>query len=215
MTTYTTTFPSTENPISEGGEWENTVSVTWSHPVTTTGGSPGTAQGPSSASINDAVARLKNGSWGRAQDVSLTASVPGSPTGNPELESHLHMTMTTGPDNITTYEGDYPWNVNKWDFFIVRWDGGQGTFSVLNSGSVLNTPVDGDVLEMKDDGSGNFDTLLNGSTTGITAGPDTTYTTGNPGIGFDNDTSSVVCKGYTATDGVTIVAAYLDPAFLI
>src|SRR5690242_18845250 len=40
---YTTTFPLTENPISEGGHWINTVSATWNAPVSTVGGSPGHA----------------------------------------------------------------------------------------------------------------------------------------------------------------------------
>ena len=201
MTTYA--FPSTlttENPISDGGNWGNAASGTWTNPVTTTAGTPGSAQGPGSSGTNDAIALLQTGSWGRAQDVSLTASVS-SPTGNPELEPNLH-----GTQNATQtfgYEGDTIWNTNKWDCVIARWDGNQGNVTVIGSGSFLTSPADGDVIRHFDDGSGNMTMKVNGTTV-CTSTTDTTYTTGRPWIGFDVGAGSgVVCKGYTATDGVT------------
>lgn len=200
---YTTSFPNTENPISEGGNWSNTVSATWTFPVFTTGGAPGTADATGASSFNDGVT-LKSGTWGRAQDVTTTTSISGTPVGNPEVENHLHMTMTPGaPDQITTYEDDRVWNVDKWSVNIARWDGAQGNFALIGGGNVLVAPLDGDTHRMTDDGAGNFTTYLNGTPTGFNAGPDTTYIGGNPGLGLDNCDGHVRVKGYTATDGLS------------
>jgi hypothetical protein len=64
--TYTTNFPLTENPISEGGNWVNgaVVGLDWSNVSTT----PGLAIGRNSGTVNyaDAVA-LVTGAGGRTR----------------------------------------------------------------------------------------------------------------------------------------------------
>jgi hypothetical protein len=69
--TYTTNFPLTENPISEGGKWINgkTVGLDWSNASTTPGLAIGRESGTSG--YDDTVALL-TGVWGPNQTVSAT-----------------------------------------------------------------------------------------------------------------------------------------------
>ena len=69
--TYTTNFPLTENPISEGGKWINgkTVGIDWANVSTT----PGLAIGRQSSSIKyDDATALLTGTWGPDQSVTAT-----------------------------------------------------------------------------------------------------------------------------------------------
>src|SRR5690242_2127992 len=103
---YTTTFPATENPISEGGHWINTVSATWNAPVSTVGGSPGHAVGLNSTGFNDSIAML-TGSFTADQKVTVTAFRGTGAIGTAEIELLLRMTMVPGsPDKVFTYEID-------------------------------------------------------------------------------------------------------------
>src|ERR1700733_9998746 len=76
---YSTSFPLTENPISEGGKWINgtTVGLDWNN-VYTSGGFAG-GVGPSSTTYADPAAILA-GSWGPNQTVQATVrvSTPGA-----------------------------------------------------------------------------------------------------------------------------------------
>jgi hypothetical protein len=196
---YTTNFPLTENPISEGGRWTNTVSATWNAPVSTVGGSPGHAVGVSSSAFNDSIAML-TGSW--SPDQKVTGVVfRGGASGPAEVELHLRMTMIPGlPDRVKTYEIDFIPNLVG----IVRWDGSQGTYTGLAS---VATPTlnNGDVIEATAIGPANAVVItvsMNGSvilTFTDTAG----LATGNPGIGFDAGSpangANLGLRSFTAT----------------
>lgn len=205
---YSTTFALTENPISEGGSWENTVSATWTAPVITSGGN---ATGPASTGVNDAVARL-TGTWGADQTISGVAFVGGAFAGAPEIELHLRMTMD--PDNgihvdhINTYEIDIiPTN----GIYVVRWEGGQGNLSVIGSPVVIGAVADGDVFEASITGPGSNCTIVvkkNGSTLmSVTDNDGLGYSTGNPGIGLDAGSAADGAKfgwqSISATDGLS------------
>jgi hypothetical protein len=73
--TYTTTFPQTENPISEGGNWINglTNGIDWADVATTPGKAFGT-QTVNSPNYSDSTALL-TGSWGPTQTLQAVVFV--------------------------------------------------------------------------------------------------------------------------------------------
>lgn len=206
MTTYTTAFPNSEQPLSEGGNWTNAASGTWTIPVSSAAGSPGHASGPGSASTNDSVAFLTGSVFGN--DQSVTTTVFGAPYGGAELEVHLRGTATAGPDKIFTYEFDF---FQPRSCAIVRWDGTQGTFVDLTGGGITlpAMPTDGDTIICSVSGAKgsvllSFSVAGSFSFSGSTTDTDGTngLASGSPGIGFDNATSdSYGFKGFTASDG--------------
>jgi hypothetical protein len=198
---YTTNFPGTENPISEGGRWTNTVGATWNNPVSTVGGSPGHAVGLNSTGFNDSIAML-TGSFTADQKVTVTAFKGTGAIGGAEIELHLRMTMVPGsPDKVFTYEIDVI--PAQREIVIVRWNGPQGNFTSLSSGPISGIN-DGDVIEATITGPANavvITVTLNGVT--IVAATDVAgYATGNPGMGFDAGTpadgANFGAKSYTA-----------------
>ena len=186
---FSTTFPATENPISEGGKWINTVSATWNAPVSTVGGSPGHAVGLNSTGFNDSIAML-TGSFNPNQEVMVTVFRSGAPgaSGDAEIELHLRMTMVPAaggnPDRVFTYEVDVLPSAGK--IVVARWNGPQGDFMNLNSGSISGIN-DGDVIDATVTGpaSAAVITVKLNCVTIVTATDTTGLATGNPGIGFD------------------------------
>ncbi len=200
--TYTTTFPLTENPISEGGNWMNgkVVGLDWSDVQTTPGFAFGA--GPMSGGYDDPTA-VVTGAWGPNQTVQATVhSINQSSSVYDENELRLRTTIT--PHSITGYEinnrclkgqsGSY--------LAIVRWNGPFGDFTTLVAYSGAQYGVgDGDVV--KATMIGNVITVyVNGTQMGTAT--DSTFTTGNPGIGLDGPLSTTRNHGFTsfsATDG--------------
>jgi chitodextrinase len=201
---YTTNFSLTENPISEGGHWVNTVSATWNAPVSTVGGSPGHAVGLNSSAFNDSIAML-TGSFTPDQKVTATA-FRGGASGPSEIELHLRMTMVPGaagdPDRVFTYEIDVVPSLSA--IFIVRWNGPQGMYTVLETGSIAGVN-DGDIIDATVTGPGNAAVItVNRNGAPVVSTTDTAgYASGNPGMGFDAgnpaDGANLGFKSYTAT----------------
>lgn len=189
---YSTTFPLTENPISEGGNWTNTISGSFNAPVVTSGGN---ATGPSSTGFNDSIAML-TGTYGRDQTITATAYRGGS-SGAAEIELHLRMAMfpngigggSPGANEIQTYEVDLV--PSSGGLELVKWNGPQGTFTNLQGGFLVGGVInDGDVFEVSaigPAGSTAFVVKQNGTTI-LTYTDTSAFTAGNPGIGFDAGT---------------------------
>jgi hypothetical protein len=200
---YTTTFPNTEDPISEGGNWTNTVNATWNNPVSSVGGSPGHAVGLNSTGFNDSIAML-TGSFTANQKVTVIAFRDTGAIGPAEIELLLRMTMVPGsPDKVFTYEIDVI--PAQSEIVIVRWNGPQGDFTNLNSTSSPITINDGDAIEATIIGPANavaITVTLNGTVV-VTANDSAGYATGNPGMGFDAGTpangANFGIKSYTVT----------------
>lgn len=193
--TYTTSFPGTENPISESGNWSSATSgagASFGNVQTT----PGLAFGVSlPTSFGDPTAIL-TGSWGTTQEVTATV-FKGAPTGgNQEVE--LRFLITYGSNTVTGYEINCSVVSNY--IQLVRWDGPSGSFTQLDQltpGGCAN----GDVLDGTATVSGGtvtFTMKVNGSlktftTCGCTNPHDSgggAFLTGAPGIGFFNDTGA-------------------------
>ena len=179
--TYTTNFPNSENPISEGGRWTNggAVGLDWLN-VETTGGSPGTAYSSAFVSgYNDCIAVLS----GFPADQTVQATVyrrPGyTAPSTHEVELLLRFKITA--HSARGYEMDFWFGGSTLQ--VVRWDGPVGSFdtNVPCSGPGPQGLVTGDVVKAQIVGS-TITVYKNGNL--ITTCNDTKWTDGNPGIGF-------------------------------
>jgi hypothetical protein len=177
---YTTTFPSTENPISEGGNWINgkTNGLDWADVRTTPGFAFGTQSGTNG--YDDSTALL-TGTWGPDQTAEATVHLgnQGVPPIYEEVELRLRSAISA--HTCTGYEITFQArSVSNAYVQIVRWNGPLGSFTYVTdrNGPGLH---DGDVVKATIQGS-TITVYLNG--TQILQGTDSTYATGAPGIGF-------------------------------
>jgi len=183
--TYTTKFPLTENPISEGGKWVNggTAGLDWTN-ILTIGGveaygtNPGTGNG-----YNDSTAVLQgDGPWGPNQLASgvvyLTAV-----NNSYYAEVELRLNTTVVAHNITGYECNASINNDGTQYFsIVRWNGPINNFTQLSTVHGAPPILNGDMLSCQNIG-GVISLYHNGTL--LESVTDTTYTGGSPGIGTD------------------------------
>ena len=179
--TYTTNFSLTENPISEGGNWINggTTGLDWfnvrtdgthAHGNTTTG------------SYTDPTALL-TATWAPNQTVEATVySVNQTASYYQEVELRLRSSISA--HSITGYEILFRCLKTPSAYMeIVRWNGPVGDFTYLRqySGSEYGV-ANGDVVKATINGS-TITVYINGVQKGTAT--DSTYATGNPGIGFN------------------------------
>src|SRR5215831_17743927 len=196
--TYTTNFPLTENPISEGGHWINglTTGIDWSDVQTTPGQAFGTEMGPNYA---DPTALL-TGSWGPTQTVQAVVYILAADSSTFE-EVELRLRSSLSAHSCTGYEVIFSVKPDRPYCQIVRWNGPLGDFSLLNARRV--GVVNGDVVKATAVGS-TITSYINN--TAIFSVNDTTYPSGNPGMGFYlyGGLGSPLNSGfssYTASDG--------------
>jgi chitodextrinase len=176
---YTTNFPLTENPISEGGNWINgkTDGVDWGDVRTT----PGLAFGTNAGGFADSTAIL-DGSWGPDQMAQATVHSVNQ-TDNIYEEVELRLRSTILAHSNTGYEINFRCSKTGNTYSqIVRWNGPLGNFTYLwaSSGSQYGV-ANGDVVKATMIGNV-ITTYLNGVQ--LAQVTDNTYATGNPGMGF-------------------------------
>lgn len=204
---YSTNFPGTENPISEGGRWMNgaTVGLDWKNVQTR----PGLAYGadPSgNPNFNDPTAIL-TGTWGPTQTVQATVYSVNQQTGNINEEVELRLRSTMTPHSSTGYEILFRCNHDGgWYTDIVRWNGPLGNFTPLShlglppgifNGDVVKATIVGNVIKV----------YINNVQ--INTATDSTFTSGNPGMGFylhngANLNADFGFTTYSASDGGTV-----------
>lgn len=179
---YNTTFPYTQNPISENNSWLNGQKdgLDWYNAQTNNGRAYGT---PSSDAYTDPTAVLNYTAFGKNQSVIGTAFCD-SPGSSQEVELRIHSNISA--HNINGYEA--LWNCAGNAHQIVTWNGPLANFSLIaESGSGISN---GDIIKMTMFGT-NITTYKNGvlQLTGI----DGNFTGGSPGIGFNYNNGA----GYT------------------
>jgi hypothetical protein len=171
--TYSTTFSATESPISESGAWTHNGTL-WTKVDTSGGLAFGTQD--NSGGFDDSYAYLSG--FPPNQSASLVVH-KGSPSGFQECEIILRWLDSSG--NARGYECNLAWDGGYAE--IVRWNGSLGDFTYIAAqgsggpGSV----ADGDVFSAQIVG-GVITSFLNGVP--LNTATDSTWTTGNPGIGF-------------------------------
>ncbi|MBS0367657.1 MAG: hypothetical protein JSS57_00505 [Proteobacteria bacterium] len=195
---FSTTFPATENPISQGGIWVNgrDTGIDWKNLKTNGSGVfAESLTGQTAGVYDDGIAHLSTGyhSFAANQYVQATVYRAASYTAGHEIELLLRFQITA--HNARGYE--VYWSTND-GLALVRWEGAVNSFTPLvNTSLVAN---DGDVLRFEASGS-TLTVKVNGVQKLQTT--DSTWTTGQPGIGnnpYDaaGTPTSFGWKNYTA-----------------
>ena len=201
---YATSFPLSENPISEGGRWINggTVGLGWTNVSTT----PGLAIGQQiGASYTDATALL-TGTWGPDQMASATVhTVSQNDACFQEVELRLRSALSA---NVSRgYEISFKMSQTSGAYLIiVRWNGALGDFTYLFNQTGTQFGIkNGDVVSAKIVGNV-ITAYINGVPMGqadITSIVGTVYTTGSPGMGFNLENAPAGCSGTNGNYGFT------------
>lgn len=125
--TYTTNFPATENPISEGGNWRNgqREGIDWKDIRTVPGLAFGT-QGGTPPPYDDSTAVL-NGTWGPDQTVEAKVKTVNQ-NGSINQEVEIRLRTTINARSLSGYEVLYKVTHDGNQYHqIVRWHGPIGT----------------------------------------------------------------------------------------
>ncbi|HKV75110.1 MAG TPA: Ig-like domain-containing protein [Gemmatimonadales bacterium] len=186
LRTYSTTFPLTELPVSEGGNWVNgfTDGKQWSDVQTTPGLAFGRQQIDWARSYSDGTALL-TGTWAANQQATATVFSTGPAPDNYYQEVELRLRSNITANSNTGYEISFKVSSNSSAYLIVvRWNGAWGDFTYLpggGSGSQWGVK-NGDVVSATIIGN-QISVYKNGVL--VTTSTDNTYTSGAPGIGFN------------------------------
>ena len=205
MTSFSTTFPTTQNPVSAGGGLITSTSpgVNWSGLKLGGGGnlpvapvdvvSPGLAESVDYGNTNygDALA-VATGTWSPDQSASVVVgNLAAQAGGYEEFEVHLRTNPTTGAGYEIT------WGYNNNYIAVATWNANGGytnlyfaeTSTAIHPGDTLTASIKGNVITLYDNGVQEAQ---------IT---DNTFTSGNPGFGFNQGgTHEYGISSFSATD---------------
>jgi hypothetical protein len=181
---YSTSFPASEKPISEGGCWINgkTVGLDWSD-VETSGG---LAFGKDLPTLYADPAAVLSGTWSPDQEAEAKIRVE-KPLSGCCREVELHLRMTIAPHSITGYEILCSVAFTDPYLTIVRWNGPLNDFTYLAKaklgcadGDVLKATMIGDTITVYRNSEKIIDTKDSKFPSG-----------GSPGIGFWDTTNNI------------------------
>lgn len=187
---YSTNFPLTENPISEGGVWARggTEGLDWTNPLTT-GGHAVASTTPTPTRYSDDIAIIKSSAVAFSANQYAQGTVYLAPgyTGNGgghEVELLLHFSISA--HDAHGYE--ILWGIPGY-MAVVRWNGpvtsyapiydpGVGSIPVPKDGDVLRAEISGNIIKVFRNGTQVGPNIDVGSVGG------TVWSTGQPGMGF-------------------------------
>jgi len=189
---YTTDFPNTENPVSDGGRWLNGGSNggDW----TDVSSSARRAIGHQvEASYTDATAILK-GPWGSDQRAAATVFTTAALDGDCYSEVELRLRSSISLHSNRGYEVSFKVSEAETAYLIiVRWNGRLGDFTYLFRGDGKAYGVkNGDAIEATVVG-----TAITAYKNGVKVGQatDNVFADGSPGIGFNLENAKPGCRG--------------------
>jgi hypothetical protein len=227
---YSTTFPLTENPISESGSWVGgsgagaTFASLWARGKVWRGGrlwgnvqtASGLAYGVSEPTDFGDPTAILTGKWEPAQTVTATVKINKIPTGRCCHEVELRLRTTISSKSITGYEAYCSVMPNNPYCHIARWNGPNGSYWNFETGSSATYLKDGDVIQATVNGTNptvvtlfkNSAQILQASDSGAAGGGFGRFgpwTSGNPGIGFydnpDSNWKDFGFSSFSASDG--------------
>ena len=203
--TYSTTFPQTENPISEGGNWVNggVVGLDWSDISTTPGLAIGNQTG---RNLSDSTAVLQTLQWAPNQKATAVVVTTGTPLDNCFQEVELRLRTVIAAHRITGYEINYKFSSDSTAYMqIVRWNGNFGDFTILRSFNGQQFGVtNGDTVMATVVGSV-ITAYKNGKQQGQVT--DSTFSSGSPGMGFNLTNDTAGCPGTNGNYGFSTFSA--------
>lgn len=186
---YSTSFPLSENPLSESGKWVDGKAdgLDWNDPLSASGKAYASVQSGIGASrYDDSIAHLKASSQAfnsnqYAQGVVYLAS--GYSGASHEVE--LLLRFSIGANDARGYE--ILWGLKGY-IAVVRWNGPRGDYTPLYDPGLGSMPVphDGDVLRAAIVGN-SITVSLNGAAVAnvdVSAAGGQVWSAGQPGIGF-------------------------------
>jgi len=195
--TYTTSFPITENPISDRGKWVNgkDVGIDWANIATIPGLAYGTESG--GRGYDDSTALL-TGTWGSDQMAEATVHTANQ-NDNIYEEVELRLRSSVSGHRLTGYEINFRCSKTAKAYTqIVRWGGRLGKFKILNGHDGANYGVvAGDVVKATIIGNV-ITAYINGVQ--VLQATDDVYATGSPGMGFFLQGGTGVNKDYGFTN---------------
>ena len=215
---YHTTFPNTENPISQGGLWAGGQSAggnLWGNVQT----SPGLAFGVTEPTQFGDPTAILTGAWGANQTVQGVVVSTGSITGTCCHEIELRLRTTISSSSISGYEAYCSLLSSDAYCHIARWNGPNGSYCNIEDSSPSVYAHNGDILKATVTGTSttiitlfrNGSQIAQATDTGQNCSPGGSggpFTSGNPGIGFydnqDSNWSNFGFSDFWATDGVPV-----------
>jgi hypothetical protein len=180
--TYTTSFQADENPISEGGQWTNGQAdgLDWKNVRTKSGLAFG-ADDSGDPHFADPTAVL-TGEWAPNQTAQAKVYTVNQGVRNVDEEVEIRLRTTISPHRNTGYEINFRCRHDGSQYVeIVRWNGRLGDFTYLRQVEGGPGLYDGDVVRASIIGNV-ITAFING--TQVAQATDTTFTRGNPGMGF-------------------------------
>jgi hypothetical protein len=202
---YSTSFPLTENPISEGGKWVNggsggsgTPGIDWTNILTVSGVEAYGSNSGTSPGYDDSTAVLQGIGFTWAQNQTASGVVylhDNVNTQDPEVELRLNTTISA--HSITGYMCSFSVKNDGSQYAgFGRWNGAYGNFTSLGLVTGFSAIVNGDTISCKRVGS--TLTMFHNGNLLLTA-TDSTYLGGSPGISTNID-------GNGGTGGATNIA---------
>jgi hypothetical protein len=203
VVSYSTSFPANENPMSENSIWVQGggTGLDWQD-IKTTGGTACASN--TSSGFNDCIAHLDSAFQQIPSDHHATGTIfkAGGYIAPDSHECELLLRWLIGPHSARGYENTLPFSGGAQ---MVRWNGVLNDFTILsptgpgggpfNNGSVVKAKIVGSTLTLYQDG------------TQILTVNDSTFTTGNPGVGaFVRPATGQVKESYCWADFSTSVA---------
>jgi hypothetical protein len=212
--TYTTNFPLTENPISEGGNWiggQSAGNNLWGNCRTNGSMVYGVSE---PTDFGDPTAIL-TGTWEPNQTVQATVKIVSAPSSTGEVELRLRTTINSTNHTITGYEVYCSVVTNNEYCNIARWNGANGSYCNIQTSSPDIHLVDGDVFKATVTGTNpviitgyrNGTQIIQAIDSGQSSddcpgGAHAPFTSGSPGVGFwDGSFTGFGFSSFTASDG--------------
>jgi len=171
---YSTNFPGTEDPLSEGGAWSNN-GLDWTVVQTANGVAQGTLTG--TVGYDDSYARLSG--FTSYQSASAVIHLNSGIDSSCTHEVEILLRCTDAPHSVKCYECNLSFDGTYCE--IVRWNGAVGDFTYLARGTPHAAPRNGDTFKAVAQGD-LIIVYLNDVE--VIRASDTSYPTGNPGVGF-------------------------------
>jgi hypothetical protein len=223
---YSTTFPFTENPISENGKWVGGSAAgasIWAGGKIWHGGrlfgnvqtAAGYAFGVDEPTAFGDPTAILVGAWGPTQTATATVKINKTPTNKCCHEVELRLRTAISKNLITGYEAYCSVMPNEPYCHIARWNGPNGSYWNFETGKNDLYVKDGDIIKATVTGTNpvivtlyrNGVQILQATDTGAAGGGFGAYgpwTSGNPGIGFfdnyDDDWKSFGLSAFSVTD---------------